>query len=54
VGSAELFMVALSGEQGILKLLSVNLLPALVGNIVGGAGLFAILAWGQVHEEMEA
>lgn len=53
VGSAELFMVALSGEQGILKLLVVNLLPALAGNIIGGAGLFAILAWGQVHEEME-
>lgn len=53
VGSAELFMVALSGEQGIFKLLGVNLLPALAGNIIGGAGLFAILAWGQVHEEME-
>lgn len=53
VGSAELFMVALSGEQGILKLIGVNLLPALAGNIIGGAGLFAILAWGQVHEEME-
>ena len=53
VGSAELFMVALSGEQGIFKLIGVNLLPALAGNIIGGAGLFAILAWGQVHEEME-
>lgn len=53
VGSAELFMVALAGEQGIFKLIGVNLLPALFGNIIGGAGLFAILAWGQVHEEME-
>lgn len=53
VGSAELFMVALSGEQGIFKLIGVNLMPALAGNIIGGAGLFAILAWGQVHEEME-
>ena len=53
VGSAELFVVALSGEQGVLKLIGVNLLPALAGNIIGGAGLFAILAWGQVHEEME-
>ena len=42
-----------AGEQGIFKLIGVNLLPALFGNIIGGASLFAILAWGQVHEEME-
>ncbi len=53
VGSVELFLVAFSGEETILKLIGVNLLPALIGNIIGGAGLFAMLAWGQVHAEME-
>lgn len=53
VGSAELFIVALSGEDSIFKLVVMNLLPALAGNIIGGAGLFAILAWGQVHEEID-
>ncbi|WP_084418115.1 formate/nitrite transporter family protein [Henriciella litoralis] len=53
VGSVELFTVALAGEQAPLKLLTMNLLPALAGNIIGGAGLFAMLAWGQVHEEVE-
>ena len=53
VGSAELFIVALSGEESIFKLVVMNLLPALAGNIIGGAGLFAILAWGQVHEEID-
>ncbi|WP_300389888.1 formate/nitrite transporter family protein [Henriciella sp.] len=53
VGSAELFLVGLEGEAGFAKLIFVNLLPALFGNILGGAGLFAMLAWGQVHEEIE-
>lgn len=53
VGSAELFMLALVGAEDALKLLFVNLLPTLIGNIVGGAGLFAMLAWGQVHAEIE-
>ena len=45
--------MALSGEESIFKLVVMNLLPALAGNIIGGAGLFAILAWGQVHEEID-
>lgn len=53
VGSAELFMVVFSGEASLMKVTFVNLLPALAGNIIGGTGLFAMLAWGQVHEELE-
>lgn len=53
VGSTELFLVAFEGEQSIFKLIPVNLLPALAGNIIGGAGLFAMLAWGQVHAEVQ-
>ncbi len=52
VGSAELFLLAVTGEESIVKLVGVNLLPALLGNILGGTGLFALLAWGQVSTEM--
>ena len=52
VGSAELFLLAIIGEENIFKLVTVNLLPALLGNILGGTGLFALLAWGQVSNEM--
>ena len=53
VGSAELFLLAIIGEANIFKLIGVNLLPALLGNILGGTGLFALLAWGQVSNEMK-
>jgi formate-nitrite transporter family protein len=53
VGSVELFLLAFEGEAGLMKLITVNLLPTLAGNIIGGAGLFALLAWGQVHAEMD-
>ncbi|MGB3626253.1 MAG: formate/nitrite transporter family protein, partial [Henriciella sp.] len=53
VGSTELFMVAFTGEQDLAKIIGVNLLPALAGNIIGGSGLFAMLAWGQVHAELD-
>ncbi len=52
VGSAELFLLAVLGEADIVKLVGINLLPALAGNIIGGAGLFAMLAWGQVSAEI--
>ncbi|WP_289043489.1 formate/nitrite transporter family protein [uncultured Aliiroseovarius sp.] len=29
-------------------------LPALAGNVVGGAVIFAMLAWGQVHRDIDA
>ena len=51
VGSVELFAVVLSGESGILEALA-RLLLAGAGNIVGGSGLFAVLAYAQVSEEI--
>lgn len=50
-GSVELFLLLFSGEIGMGGVLSL-LLPLLAGNIVGGAALFALLAYGQVKEEM--
>lgn len=52
VGSTELFLLAVIGEENIFKLVTVNLLPALFGNVLGGTGLFAMLAWGQVSHEI--
>ena len=50
-GSAELFLLMLSG--GIAPMQVASLLGAtLVGNILGGTGLFALLAYGQVAREI--
>lgn len=50
-GSVELFLLLFSGEIGVAGVLRV-LLPLLAGNVVGGAALFALLAYGQVKEEL--
>lgn len=51
-GATELFILALTGEIGIGHALFSGVLPALVGNILGGTGLFAVLAYAQVREEI--
>lgn len=50
-GSVELFALLFAGEIGAGKVLAI-LLPLLAGNIVGGSALVALLAYGQVKEEM--
>lgn len=50
-GSVELFTLLFAGEVGGGKVLGI-LLPLLAGNIVGGSALVALLAYGQVKEEM--
>ncbi|HEX2139521.1 MAG TPA: formate/nitrite transporter family protein [Woeseiaceae bacterium] len=52
VGSAEAFLLVMTGELGLLAGLFGLIFPTLVGNIIGGTGLFAILAYGQVQEEL--
>lgn len=52
VGSVELSALVWAGEAGLFKVALHNVLPALVGNILGGTGLFALLAWAQVREEI--
>lgn len=52
VGSVELFALVWAGEAALAPLVVSDLLPALAGNIIGGTGLFALLAWAQVREEM--
>ncbi|TYC57627.1 formate/nitrite transporter family protein [Marinobacter sp. BW6] len=51
-GSNEIFTLVLSGEMSVFNALVYHISPVLIGNIIGGTGLFAMLAYAQVHEEM--
>ncbi len=51
-GSTEWFLLALAGDLTWTKALLAGLLPALFGNIVGGTGLFALITYAQVKEEI--
>jgi formate/nitrite transporter FocA (FNT family) len=51
-GSAEAFLLLFDGKVGIGQAFGGMILPSLVGNVVGGTGLFAILAHAQVREEI--
>lgn len=51
-GAAEAFLLLWAGKAGIVWLIATFLAPALIGNIIGGTGLFAVLAHAQVKEEL--
>jgi formate-nitrite transporter family protein len=51
-GSMEAFMLALNGGLGFWAMLGDFFLPVLIGNIVGGTALFALLAYAQVMQEI--
>lgn len=51
-GSAEWFLLVFDGDLTWAKAVFTGLLPALVGNIVGGTGLFALITYAQVKEEI--
>lgn len=51
-GSAEAWLLCLTGHVSALDAISRLILPSLLGNIVGGTGLFAVLAHGQVRGEI--
>ncbi len=50
-GSTEAFVLWLAGERSFGAAVGGFILPALIGNIIGGTGLFAVLAHGQVRGE---
>jgi formate/nitrite transporter FocA (FNT family) len=52
VGSAEAFTLLWAGRIDLAGALLGSIMPAVLGNLVGGVGLFALLAHGQVHSEM--
>jgi formate/nitrite transporter FocA (FNT family) len=51
-GAAEAFLLLFDGQIGIARTLGGIILPALIGNIIGGTGLFALLAHAQVRQEL--
>ncbi|MCC2975454.1 formate/nitrite transporter family protein [Sphingomonas sp. PL-96] len=52
-GSGEAWLLWLQGETGLSTALGGLILPSLAGNIIGGTGLFAVLAHGQVAGEID-
>lgn len=53
-GSAEAFLLLVSGEIGFWQTFGGFMAPAFVGNVIGGTVLFALLAYGQVKEEIRS
>lgn len=51
-GSAEAFMLLIEDRIDADEAVFGLILPTLVGNVLGGTGLFALLAYGQVKEEI--
>ncbi len=51
-GSTELFFLVARGELGIGAAVFGGILPAFVGNVLGGTGIFAALTYAQVREEI--
>lgn len=51
-GAAEAFLLLWSGEAGIGWVFAGFVIPAFIGNVLGGTGLFALLAHAQVKEEL--
>ncbi len=53
VGSVEAWLLVFSGKVGVAQALGGLMVPAILGNLLGGAGLFALLAHAQVRGEMD-
>jgi formate/nitrite transporter FocA (FNT family) len=52
VGSGEAWLLMVAGEISAGHAVLGYILPALVGNVIGGTGLFALLAHAQVRQEL--
>jgi formate/nitrite transporter FocA (FNT family) len=52
-GSGEAWLLWLTGNASLYDATCGLILPSLLGNIVGGTGLFAVLAHGQVRREIQ-
>ena len=51
-GSVESFMAVTNGQVGLLPMLTGFTLPVLIGNVLGGTALFAVLSYAQVMKEI--
>jgi len=52
-GAVSAFFLVFAQSAGLLEVLGGFLLPALIGNVVGGSALFALISYSQVREEVE-
>jgi formate/nitrite transporter FocA (FNT family) len=52
VGSVEAFLLVVNGELAIWPTVTGFMLPVLLGNIVGGTALFALISYAQVMKEI--
>jgi formate/nitrite transporter FocA (FNT family) len=53
VGSGEAWLAWATGGMSLAEATGGHILPSLIGNIVGGTGLFAVVAHGQVRSEID-
>jgi formate-nitrite transporter family protein len=51
-GSVEAFFLVLNGHLGVQPMVTDFFVPVLVGNIIGGTALFALIAYAQVMKEL--
>jgi formate/nitrite transporter FocA (FNT family) len=51
-GSMEAFLLVVNGEFGIWPMLMNFTVPVLLGNVVGGTALFALISYAQVMNEI--
>jgi formate/nitrite transporter FocA (FNT family) len=46
------YLLALTGNAPTLWPVAGFVIPALIGNIIGGTGLFALLSYAQIKDEL--
>ena len=51
-GSMEAYMLVLSGNWAVLPMLGTFMVPVLIGNVIGGTALFALISYAQVMHEI--
>ena len=52
-GSVEMAFLLVTGQLAIFDAVFRFWLPVLAGNVVGGTVIFALMAWGQVKDEVK-
>ena len=52
VGSMEAYLLVLAGDWAWWQMIGEFMVPVLIGNIIGGTALFALLSYAQVMEEI--
>lgn len=53
VGTIEVSLLLFVGQMSLFDSIFGFLIPAFVGNVLGGTALFSLLAFGQIHNEIE-